>query len=121
MFYAEVQPDFADSSAKIHKKDETAIIHFVHFKETGLFHLPLTSLTFSSITPISYDMRTHQVSYYEFSLPQRASFEPGTVVTAGAMNCQTEIIDLILKKKAHYFITLKANQSVKNERLKEWE
>jgi len=43
-------------------------------------------------------------------LLERASFEPGTVVTADAMNCQTEIIDLILKKKAHYFIALKANQ-----------
>lgn len=43
-------------------------------------------------------------------LLERASFEPGTVVTADAMNCQTEIIDLILRKKAHYFIALKANQ-----------
>ena len=44
------------------------------------------------------------------TLIERASFEPGTVVTADAMNCQTQIIDLIIKKKAHYFIVLKANQ-----------
>ena len=43
-------------------------------------------------------------------LIERASFEPGCVVTADAMNCQTEIISLILKKGAHYFIALKANQ-----------
>jgi len=42
-------------------------------------------------------------------LLERASFEPGTVVTADAMNCQTEIIDLILSKMVHYFIALKAN------------
>lgn len=43
-------------------------------------------------------------------LIERATFEPGTVVTADAMNCQTEIINLIRKKGAHYFIALKANQ-----------
>ena len=43
-------------------------------------------------------------------LLERAVFEPGTVVTADAMNCQTEIISLIRRKGAHYFIALKANQ-----------
>ena len=43
-------------------------------------------------------------------LIERATFEPGTVVTADAMNCQTEIISLIRQKRAHYFIALKANQ-----------
>ena len=43
-------------------------------------------------------------------LIERAVFEPGTVVTADAMNCQTGIISLIRQKGAHYFIALKANQ-----------
>ena len=43
-------------------------------------------------------------------LIERATFEPGTVVTADAMNCQTEIISRIRQKRAHYFIALKANQ-----------
>ena len=43
-------------------------------------------------------------------LLERAVFEPGTVVTADAMNCQTEIIGQIRQKGAHYFIALKANQ-----------
>ena len=43
-------------------------------------------------------------------LLERAVFEPGTIVTADAMNCQREIISLIRQKGAHYFIALKANQ-----------
>ena len=43
-------------------------------------------------------------------LIERAAFEPGTVVTADAMSCQTEITGKIRERGADYFIALKANQ-----------